>query len=246
MVGTTRTVMIKIRNLRKSFFNKRVLEGINLEILDGETITIIGASGCGKTVLLKHIIGLLKPDSGEIEVDGKSLFSLSQHYRESIQKKFSMVFQGSALFDFLNVKENVAFGLRMRGLKDENRITEAVKECLNMVGLEGIERLDTSELSGGMKKRVAIARAIVTQPKYILYDEPTTGLDPMTCNNINNLILGLQRRLYISSIIVTHDIVSARKVSNRIALLANGKIQGIWKPNEIKESSNRLLKEFLA
>ncbi|MDD5686321.1 MAG: ABC transporter ATP-binding protein [Elusimicrobia bacterium] len=236
--------MIKIVNLYKSFGRNTVLNGVNLEIKDGETITIIGGSGCGKSVLIKHIVGLLKPDSGEIYVDDMEITKLDEESLSEVQKKFGFLFQGAALFDSLTVGDNVAFGLRNLKNLPEDKISLKVKECLSMVGLEGIERMKPSELSGGMKKRVALARAIATDPKYIFYDEPTTGIDPIMADVINDLIIHLQKTLNITSIVVTHDMKSAYKISNQVAMLYEGKIIGSGSPDEIKMTDNQYMKQF--
>lgn len=237
--------MIRINNLHKSFVGNKVLRGVNLEIKEGETITIIGGSGCGKSVLLKHIVGLLKPEVGEIEIDGQEITRLGMEELAEVQKKFGMLFQGAALFDSLTVGENISFGLRMLTDLDEKEIKRRVSEKLPLVGLEGIEQLMPAELSGGMKKRVALARAIAMNPKYILYDEPSTGIDPIMADVINNLILDLQKKLKITSIVVTHDMVSAYKVSDRIAMLYQGRIEEIGTPEEIKETKNSVVRQFI-
>jgi phospholipid/cholesterol/gamma-HCH transport system ATP-binding protein len=237
--------MIRINNIHKSFLGNRVLRGVNLEIEEGETITIIGGSGCGKSVLLKHIVGLLKPEVGEIEVDGQEITRLGMEELAEVQKKFGMLFQGAALFDSLTVGENIAFGLRMLTDLEEREIRKRVSEKLSLVGLEGIEQLMPAELSGGMKKRVALARAIAMNPKYILYDEPSTGIDPIMADVINNLILDLQEKLKITSIVVTHDMVTAYKVSDRIAMLYQGRIEEIGTPEEIKETKNSVVRQFI-
>ena len=237
--------MIRINNLHKSFVGNRVLRGVNLEIKEGETITIIGGSGCGKSVLLKHIVGLMKPEVGEIEIDGQEITRLGMEELAEVQKKFGMLFQGAALFDSLTVGENISFGLRMLTDLDEKEIKRRVSEKLPLVGMEGIEQLMPAELSGGMKKRVALARAIAMNPKYILYDEPSTGLDPIMADVINNLILNLQEKLNITSIVVTHDMVTAYKVSDRIAMLYQGRIEEIGTPEEIKETKNSVVRQFI-
>ena len=237
--------MIKIKSLYKSFGDNRVLQGVNLEIEEGKTITIIGGSGCGKSVLLKHMVGLLKPEAGEIEVDGQEITRLGMEELAEVQKKFGMLFQGAALFDSLTVGENIAFGLRMLTDLEEREIKKRVSEKLSLVGLEGIEELMPAELSGGMKKRVALARAIAMNPKYILYDEPSTGLDPIMADVINNLILDLQEKLKITSIAVTHDMVTAYKISDRIAMLYEGRIEEIGMPEEIRETKNSVVRQFI-
>ncbi|MDH5174237.1 MAG: ABC transporter ATP-binding protein [Elusimicrobiota bacterium] len=237
--------MIKIKNIHKSFLGNRVLRGVNLEIREAETITIIGGSGCGKSVLLKHIVGLLKPEVGEVEVDGQEITRLGMEELAEVQKKFGMLFQGAALFDSLTVGGNISFGLRMLTDWDEGEIKQRVSEKLSLVGLEGIEQLMPAELSGGMKKRVALARAIAMNPKYILYDEPSTGLDPIMADVINNLILDLQEKLKITSIVVTHDMVTAYKVSDRIAMLYEGRIEEMGTAEEIRETKNPVVRQFI-
>jgi len=236
--------MIKIVNIEKSFGENKVLDRVNLDIKDGETITIIGGSGCGKSVLLKHIVGLLRPDAGEIYVDEKEITKLGDDNLSEVQKKFGFLFQGAALFDSLTVEENVSFGLRNLTDMSESEIKKRVMQCLSRIGLEGIEHMKPSELSGGMKKRVALARAIALDPKYIFYDEPTTGIDPIMADVINELILHLQKTLDITSVVVTHDMTSAYKVSNRIAMLYEGKIIGIGSPSEIKNTDNEFIRQF--
>jgi len=237
--------MINIKNVHKSFVGNRVLRGLNLEIKKGETITIIGGSGCGKSVLLKHIVGLMKPEVGGIEVDGQEITRLGMEELAEVQKKFGMLFQGAALFDSLTVGGNISFGLRMLTDLDEREIKKRVSEKLSLVGLEGIEQLMPAELSGGMKKRVALARAIAMNPEYILYDEPSTGLDPIMADVINNLILDLQEKLKITSIVVTHDMVTAYKVSDRIAMLYEGRIEETGTPEEMRETKNPVVRQFI-
>ena len=190
-------------------------------------------------------MGLLKPEIGEIEIDGQEITRLGMEELAEVQKKFGMLFQGAALFDSLTVGENISFGLRMLTDLDEKEIKRRVSEKLPLVGLEGIEQLMPAELSGGMKKRVALARAIAMNPKYILYDEPSTGIDPIMADVINNLILDLQKKLKITSIVVTHDMVSAYKVSDRIAMLYQGRIEEIGTPEEIKETKNSVVRQFI-
>lgn len=237
--------MIKIVNLHKSFDEHKVLEGIDLDIYDGETIAIIGGSGCGKSVLLKHIVGLMKPEKGHVYINGDDITVLDEEALAEVQKKFGMLFQGAALFDSLTVGENVAFGLRNISTFGDVQIQEIVAEKLSRVGLSGIENLKPAELSGGMKKRVGLARAIASDPHYILYDEPTTGLDPIMADVINDLIIHLQKELKVTSIVVTHDMKSAYKVSNRIAMLYEGKIIALGSPAEIRSAQSPIVQQFI-
>ena len=236
--------MIEIKNLKKSFEDKEVLKGVNLTILDGEDIAILGKSGEGKSVFLKHIIGLLKPDEGDIIVDGVDITKLSKTELYKIRRKFSYVFQGAALFDSLTVYDNIALPLRERGVREEE-IREKVREALYLVDLEGTEDLYPAELSGGMKKRVGFARAIVSKPRYLLYDEPTTGLDVLTSWKINKLIKKLNKMEGITGILVTHDIRSALYTSDKIALLKDGIIVEIIESSRYKEAKTEELREFL-
>lgn len=238
--------MIKVRNLFKGFENKKVLQGVDLDIFDGEAITVIGGSGTGKSVLLKCIIGLLRPDSGTVEVDDENICKLDEHALLNVQKKFGYLFQGGALFDSMTVGENVSFGLRQREKHTEKEIAEIVAEKLEDVGLSGIEKLKPQELSGGMKKRVALARAIAHNPKYIMYDEPTTGLDPIMADVINNLIVDLKKKLKVTSIIVTHDMASAYKISDRIGMLYDRKIIYVDSVANIKKTENPYVKQFIS
>ncbi len=237
--------MIEIQDLHKSFGAKVVLNGLNLTIRDGETLVVIGRSGIGKSVLLKHVAGIMEPDQGKILIDGVDAFSLSSREQSKFRLSLGMLFQGSALFDSLNVCGNVGFSLYEHSKMAEKDIEAKVREKLDLVGLEGIEDLMPAELSGGMKKRVGLARAICNDPKIILYDEPTTGLDPINADAINDLILSMQARLKVTSVVVTHDMTSAYKVANRIAMLYNGKIIGIGSPDEIKNTKDPIIKQFI-
>jgi len=237
--------MIQIKGLYKSFGSNHVLRGVDLDVYDGETLTIIGGSGIGKSVLIKHMVGLLKPDAGIIYVDGDETTRMKEKELFLVQKKFGYLFQGGALFDSLTVEENVGFGLINLTDLSNREIRGRVTERLEMVGLSGIESLKPAELSGGMKKRVGLARAIATNPKYILYDEPTTGLDPIMADIINDLILYLQKKLNVTSIVVTHDMNSAYKISSRIAMLFEGRIIGVGSPEEIKQTHNEYIRQFV-
>lgn len=239
--------MIEIRGLYKKFANLDVLRGLDLSIAMGETIVIIGRSGCGKSVLLKHIVGLLKPDSGVIEVDGVDISKLGELQLQDIQKNFGFLFQGAALFDSMNVSDNVSFGLKIQHLlNNKEEIQARVKECLRLVGLEGIEHVMPSDLSGGMRKRVGLARAIAANPKYILYDEPTTGIDPIMSDAINDLIISMKEQLGVTSIAVTHDMVSAYKIADRIAMMFEGKIIQVGTPDEIRNTDNQIVRQFIS
>ncbi len=237
--------MIEIVNLCKAFEDHVVLDNVNLTLQDGETIVVIGRSGTGKSVLLKHIIGILKPDMGQVVIDGEDITRLDENELNVIRLKFGMLFQGAALFDSLNVRDNVAFNLIEHTKTDEKATNKRVAECLEMVGLHGIEDLRISELSGGMKKRVGLARAICMNPKIILYDEPTTGVDPIGADAINELIKELQGKLKTLAVVVTHDMVSAYKVADRIAMLYKGKIIEVGTPEEIKNTRNAVVRQFI-
>lgn len=238
--------MIEIIDLHKSFGVHPVLQGLNLTIRDGETLVIIGRSGCGKSVLLKHIIGLTKPEKGRIVIDQVDVFSLKRQELSEFRLKISMVFQGAALFDSMTVEENVGFLLHEHSKTPLAEVRRRVAEKLRMVGLHGVETLMPSELSGGMKKRVGIARALCSDPKIILYDEPTTGLDPIMADAINNLIIRFHERLNVTSIVVTHDMTSAYKIADRIAMLYEGRIIALGTPDEIRTSSDPVVRQFIA
>jgi phospholipid/cholesterol/gamma-HCH transport system ATP-binding protein len=238
--------MIEIQNLWKSFGENHVLKGLNLKVENGETIVIMGQSGCGKSVLLKLIIGLLKPDKGKIIIEGMDIVEFDRRKLQEIRMNFGFVFQQSALFDSLNIRDNVAFGMLQHTSLSEELIDERVKECLFLVDLENIEDKLPQELSGGMKKRVAIARAICLNPKIILYDEPTTGLDPITADAINKLIKKLHDKTKVTSIVVTHDIKSAFSIGDKIGMLYDGKIIEIGTVEEVKNTQNPILKKFIS
>jgi phospholipid/cholesterol/gamma-HCH transport system ATP-binding protein len=237
--------MIEIKDVHKCFRWNSVLQGVDLTINKGETMVIIGRSGCGKSVLLKHIIGLLKPDQGMILVDGEDIVSYNDNQLNKLRQKFGMLFQAAALFDSMTVDENVGLGLREHTKMPEAEIKEKVKQTLKLVGLSGIEEKKPAELSGGMKKRVGLARAIAMDPKYVLYDEPTTGVDPIMADVINELIIHLRNTLSITSIAVTHDMVSAYKIADRIAMLYDGKIIFIGTPEETKNTDHPVVKQFI-
>lgn len=238
--------MINIRKLRKKFGKQVVLDDLDLDIEDRRTTVIIGRSGGGKSVLLKNIIGLIKPDSGEILVDGVDITKLNDRELNDIRKKFGMLFQEGALFDSMNVGDNVAFPLREHSGMREDEIREAVADRLRAVGLSGIENKMPSELSGGMRKRVALARAIALNPEIVLFDEPTTGLDPVLSEAINQLIVSTQKQFNLTCIVISHDLESIFKIAHRIAFLYEGKILVNGTPEEIRESDNPILRQFLA
>jgi phospholipid/cholesterol/gamma-HCH transport system ATP-binding protein len=237
--------MIEIKNLSKSFDEHKVLDRVTLTIPTGETLVIIGRSGCGKSVLLKHIIGLMKPDEGAVLIDGVDVTRLSGHSLDKLRMKFGMLFQGAALFDSMTVEENVAFPLREHTTMSSAAIRQRVQECLGLVGLANVEDLMPAELSGGMRKRVGLARAIAMNPEIILYDEPTTGIDPIMGDVINDLIIALRDRLKSTSVVVTHDMRSAYKVADRIAMLYNGSIIESGSPSAIQQVANPIVQQFI-
>jgi phospholipid/cholesterol/gamma-HCH transport system ATP-binding protein len=229
---------IRFVGLEKTFGGNHVLRGVDLDVGRGETLVVLGGSGSGKSVLLRHAIGLTRPDAGEVYVDGEPLSAMDEEELVQTRKKLGMLFQGGALFDSMNVFENVAFALREHTSLSEEEIERRVREKLALVELEGVEEKMPSDLSGGMKKRVALARSIALEPAGILYDEPTTGLDPITAMSINEMIRSMQKRLAVTSVVVTHDIQSARIVADRIAFLFEGRIgflgtfEGAWRSGD--------------
>jgi len=237
--------MIIVSNVHKSFGPKKVLKGVNLKIYDGESLVILGPSGCGKSVLLKNIIGLMKPDSGQVIIDGEDITCFDQKRLDALRMRMGMLFQSAALFDSLNVEENIAFGLRRHTKLSSRAIHHLVSEKLELVGLPGTNYLMPSELSGGMRKRVGLARAIAMEPEIILYDEPTTGLDPIMTSAIDELHLSLKERLGVTSIVVTHDLKSAYRVCDRIALHYGGQIVEIGTREEIINSPNPVVQQFI-
>jgi phospholipid/cholesterol/gamma-HCH transport system ATP-binding protein len=237
--------MIEVRNLRKSFGRQPVLDGVTLRVEAGETVVIIGASGGGKSVLLKHIIGLYKPDAGEVLIRGEDIVPMNERMLLRVRHRFGMLFQTAALFDSLTVKENVAFALRREGKWTEKEIEEKVGQTLQMVELAGTEDLKPGELSGGMRKRVGLARAIVYGPEMVLYDEPTTGLDPMVADSIDHLIVRVCECLKVTSIAVTHDMRSARRIGQRILMLHEGRIYAEGTPDKIFNSPDPVVSRFV-
>ena len=237
--------MIRIRGLSKKLGRKQVLKDLDLDISTGRNTVIMGPSGTGKSVLLKHIIGLMTPDSGTIEVDGQVVTGLGERGWNEVRMRFGMLFQGSALFDSLTVGENIALPLREHTDLTEAEIRDRVAERLEWVGLRGVEDMKPASLSGGMRKRVGLARAIAMDPAYILYDEPTTGLDPIMSDVINRLVRGLQERIGATSIIVTHDMASAWQLGDRLALLHGGKVVFTGTPEEARTTGNELVRQFV-
>ena len=237
--------MIELRHVYKSFGTREILHDVNLSVKDGETMVILGASGSGKSTILKLIIGLMRPDSGEVLVDGKDMAILSETELNEARRHMGMVYQYSALFDSLNIKENVAFGLRMHENLPEEEIDRIVAEKLRMVGLSDIETLMPSSLSGGMKKRVSLARAIALNPDMILYDEPTAGLDPIMSTAISQLIRRMQKEMKATSVVVTHDMASANLVADRMAFLHEGSFLICGTPEELYASCDRRVLQFV-
>ena len=237
--------MIEVRDLHKSFGNQRVLQGTTLQIARGESVVIIGRSGGGKSVLLKHLIGLAQPDAGDVLVEGQSIVAMNERELLKVRHKFGMLFQGAALFDSMTVAENVGFALRREGKWTEDQIRQKVTETLAMVDLEGTEGKKPAELSGGMRKRVGLARAIVYRPEIVLYDEPTTGLDPIVADSIDQLIVRVRDRLKVTSLAVTHDMRSASRIGQRIMMLHEGRIHFTGTPEEIFKSTDPIVHRFV-
>lgn len=237
--------MIVVKNIWKTFGGKNVLNGLSLEIPRGETLVIMGRSGCGKSVLLKIITGLLPADSGEIWFDGTEISRLKAKKLNAIRRKIGMLFQSAALFDSMTVAENIAFMLDQHTKLTQAEMRKVVDEKLSLVDLEGVQELRPAELSGGMRKRVGLARALAFNPEVILYDEPTTGLDPVTCNEINQLIRDLHEKLQVTSVVVTHDMHSAFSVATRMAMIHDGKQIAYGSPDEIINNDDPILQQFI-
>lgn len=237
--------MIEARDLYKQFGDFKVLNGVNLRVEEGKSIAIIGRSGGGKSVLLKHLIGLLQPDSGSVWIDGEDISNLTERQLLKVRRKFAMVFQGAALFDSMTVSENVAFMLRRESKFTEGEINKKVEAALDMVDLQGAGSKMPVELSGGMRKRVGLARAVIYQPEIVLYDEPTTGLDPVVSDSIDQLILRVNECCNVTTVVVTHDMRSARRIGQRIFMLANGVIHTEGSPDEIFNSDDPLVSRFI-
>src|SRR5580704_17965938 len=238
---------IRFRNVKKAFGPKKIYAGLTLDLQRGETITVMGASGSGKSVLLKMLIGLIKPDSGEILFEGQDVAKMSDDQLTEVRRRIAYLFQGAALFDSLSVGENVAYGLleQFWNTMKESEILQRVEHSLTMVGLPGIEAMRPSDLSGGMKKRVGLARTLALQPEVILYDEPTTGLDPVNTARINHLIVGIKRALGLTSVVVTHDMGTAFSVSDRLAMIGKGRILLVGSKEDFKSTTDPAVRDFI-
>ena len=237
--------MIKVANVNKSFGEQAVLKDISFEVSEGESVAIIGRSGTGKSVLIKHLVGLLNPDAGEVFIESENLVGMAERQLLKIRQKFGMLFQEAALFDSMNVFENIAFPLRRKGLTDAKEINQRVEEVLGLVELSGTGEKMPSELSGGMKKRVGLARAIVHRPKIILYDEPTTGLDPVVSDSIDQLMMRVRDRYHVTSIVITHDMRCARRMGQRIIYLVEGQVYLDAPADEVFNSDDPVVSRFI-
>ncbi|MFA5144312.1 MAG: ABC transporter ATP-binding protein [Candidatus Omnitrophota bacterium] len=241
-----REIIIKAENVVKKFGDRVVLNGISLDVYKGETFVIMGGSGCGKSTFLRHLIGALKPDSGKVALLGKDLSALNEDELDAVKRKIGMSFQSSALFDSMTVGENVALPLKEHARLDRSVIDIVVKMKLELVGLRGFEDLMPSQLSGGMRKRIGLARAIAMDPEIVFYDEPTAGLDPIVSGVIDKLILDLSKKLAITSVVVTHDMKSVFSIADRIAMLYEGRVLEVGTPDEIRKSSNQMVRQFVS
>jgi len=237
--------MIAIRGLTKRLGRKQVLDGLDLDVRTGETLVVLGPSGTGKSVLLKHIIGLMRPDAGSIQVNGEEIVGMDERRLDKMRLKFGMLFQGAALFDSMTVGENVGLSLTEHTRMSGAEIRRRVSERLEWVGLKDVEQMKPASLSGGMKKRVGLARALAMDPEVILYDEPTTGLDPITGDVINQLIRAMQQRLGVTSIVVTHELMSAYKVGDRMSMIYQGRVVFTGTPGEVRDTSNPMVRQFI-
>ena len=242
---SSNTAMVGVRGLEKRIGRQEILHGVDLDVAVGETLAIIGRSGAGKSVLLKHLVGLMRPDAGEIWIKGQNIIGMSERGLSTIRQKIGILFQGAALFDSMTVEENIAFPLREAGERNPKALRDKVREMLEVVELEGQEKKMPVSLSGGMKKRVGLARSIIRRPSCILYDEPTSGLDPVVSDSINRLIRRLQQRFGVTSIVVTHDMKSAFHVADHIAYLHEGRIYFHGAPGELQQLADPLLQDFL-
>jgi phospholipid/cholesterol/gamma-HCH transport system ATP-binding protein len=237
--------MIAVRSLKKQIGQQEILRGVDLEVRTGETLVLIGRSGGGKSVLLKHMVGLMEPDSGEICIEGQSITGMTERQLGAIRQKVGILFQGGALFDSMTVADNIAFPLREAGERNPKVLRSKVAQMLEVMEMEGQEEKMPESLSGGMKKRVGLARAIIRQPSCVLYDEPTAGLDPVVADSINRLIRRLQERFGMTSLVVTHDMKSAFDLADRVAYLHEGRVYFHGSPSELQQSSDRLIQDFL-
>lgn len=238
-------ISISVQNLVKYFDNHQVLHGVTLDVYQGETFVIMGGSGCGKSTLLRHMTGAIRPDSGKVFFLDKDLTEMTERQKETVKRRFGMCFQSAALIDYLNVEENVALPLKEHTKLDPKIISILVKMKLNLVGLQGFETLMPNMLSGGMKKRVGLARAIAMDPEVVFYDEPTAGLDPVVCAVIDKLILDLNKKLLMTSVVVTHNMESVFRIADRVVMLHDGKVLQIGTPEEIKNSPDPIIQQFI-
>ncbi len=239
-------IVISVKNLVKDFGTRRILNGVSMDIYQGETLVVMGGSGCGKSTLLRHLIGSIRPDSGEIWMFGKDIAKISDDEMHEVRKKYGMLFQSGALFDSMTVGDNIALPLREHTKLDANIVNIIVKMKLELVGLRGFENLMPSQLSGGMKKRVGLARAIVMDPTIVFYDEPTAGLDPVMTGVVDKLTIDLTKKLNITSVVVTHDMNSVFRIADRIVMLHQGNVLEIGTPEEIRHSKNPIIRQFVA
>lgn len=244
MTGTNGN-LIEVRGLRQTIGGQEILKGVDIDIPRGRTLVLLGQSGGGKSVFLRHLIGLLRPLSGSIRVDGEEIAGLDERELEPIRRKIGMLFQDGALFDSMTVYDNIAFPLRERGERDEGRIRKKVAEALEIVSLSGQENKMPANLSGGMRKRASLARVIISEPSCILYDEPTAGLDPIVSDTINRLIRRLQSHLHVTSIVVTHDMISTNHIADRVALLRSGKIHFEGTLSQLHGSDDPIIRDFV-
>jgi phospholipid/cholesterol/gamma-HCH transport system ATP-binding protein len=238
-------VSIELREIHKSFGPKHILRGLSLDVQEGETVSLVGFSGSGKSVTAKHVVGLLLPDSGSVTVDGQEIPKLRREELYRLRLQMGYVFQFAALFDSMTVGENIAMGLRKKGGMSDTQIHDRVLESLSLVDLSGFEKRLPAELSGGQRKRAGLARAIAYRPKYLLYDEPTSGLDPVTTTVIDRLIMRMRTELGVTSLVITHDMKSAYSISDRIAMLYSGKVVQVGTPDEIRNTDNPVVRAFV-
>ncbi len=246
MIASEKKLVISVQNLTKSFDGRKVLDGVTLDIYQGEIFVILGGSGCGKSTLLRHMTGAIKPEQGKVVLFGNDLNTVQKEEEmEKIKRRFGMSFQSSALLDYLNVEDNVSLPLREHTNLDPQIISIIVKMKLNLVGLHGFEALMPSMLSGGMKKRVGLARAIAMDPEVVFYDEPTAGLDPVVCAVVDKLIVDLSKKLLLTSVVVTHNMESVYRIADRVAMLHKGKVLQIGTPEEIRNSPDPIVQQFI-